>query len=77
MARQCFGNAFSKEINEKVKIKREKTGASTQMNLPLYCQIQDEMYDAVDDATRAQYEEEAKVFNAKVADPPTQLEIYV
>ena len=50
-ARQCFGDAFSKDLNEKVKIKREKTGASTQMNLPLYCQIRDEMYDAVDDAT--------------------------
>ena len=76
-ARRCFAEAFSKEINEQVKIERDSTEASTQMNLPLYCQIRDKMYDAADDETRAKYEEEAKTFNASVNDPPTQSQIYV
>ena len=75
-ARQCFGDAFSKEINEQVKIERKATGALTQMNLPLYCHIWDKMYDAADDKTRVQYEEEAKKFNASVTDPPTKSQIY-
>ncbi|KAF8326744.1 hypothetical protein F5887DRAFT_1084317 [Amanita rubescens] len=75
-ARECFGNAFGSEINEKVKVERERAGAPTQMNLSLYRQIRDDMYDNADEDTRATFEEEAKTFNSKIGDRPAQSEIY-
>ena len=38
-ARQCFGNALSAEISEKLKIEREKTGAPLKNHLQVYHQI--------------------------------------
>ena len=73
---QCFGNALSAEISEKLKIEREKTGAPLKNHLQVYHQIRDEMYDTADDETRAKYEEEAKAFNAKARGHPQQSDIY-
>ncbi|KAF8326722.1 hypothetical protein F5887DRAFT_1084336 [Amanita rubescens] len=76
-ARERFGNAFNDEINEKVKVKHEKINATTQMNLPFYHEILNDMYDNANEDTRAMFEEEAKTFNSKIGDPPAQSEIYV
>ena len=65
-ARQCFGNALSAEISEKLKIEREKTRAPLKNHLQVYHQIRDEMYDTADDETREKYEEEAKVSTRKL-----------
>jgi len=75
-ARQCFGNAFSAEINEQIKAERERTGASSKDNLQIYYRIRNEMYDDVDEETQAKYEEEAEAFNMKVRGPPDESEIY-
>lgn len=75
-AHECFGNAFNNEINEKVKVERDKTGAPTQMNLLLYRQICDNMYDNANEDIRAMFKEEAKTLNSKVGDHPAQSEIY-
>ena len=75
-AHQCFGNALSAEISEKLKIEREKTGAPLKNHLQVYHQIWDKMYDTADDETRAKYEEEAKAFNAKAHGRPQQSDIY-
>ena len=75
-ARECFGSTFNQEINKKVQVEREKAGAPTQTNLSLYRQVRDNMYDNADDDTRAMFEEEAKAFNSKISNPPTESEIY-
>ena len=76
-SRQCFGNAFSAEINEELKAERERTGASSKDNLPIYYRIRDKMYDAADEEIQIKYEEEAKAFNMKVRAPPDESEIYL
>ncbi|KAF8650684.1 hypothetical protein AX14_008573 [Amanita brunnescens Koide BX004] len=75
-ARQCFGDAFSAEINEQLEAECKRTGASSKENLPIYYRIRDEMYDAAGEEVQAKYEEEANAFNVKVRGPPDKSEIY-
>lgn len=55
---------------------REKTGASSLDNLPIYNRIRDKMYDDADEETQTKYEEEAKMFNTQICGPPDKSEIY-
>lgn len=75
-ARQCFGNAFNAEINERKNAELKRTNAPTTDNLVVYNRIRDEMFEAVDEDARTRYEEEAKAFNTKIRSPPDESEIY-
>jgi hypothetical protein len=65
-----FASAKQADIRVKMAEKRTELGRSTEDNLALYHEVKAEMFNELDDETRAQHEADAAAFNASREQAP-------